>query len=290
MIRQEVGGISPAPVMSVSGNHVEMVCTFTSGGTAVNVVEPTFSIVEGVTGSTVSIPAASLLVPFCKDGAGTGKYHTCFLGGSWIADGDYTITMSGKYPTASGGTIALSGSFTVREAPTIQTFIELLRGRLFDRDGSLYYIENRETFMWSDGDLYESLIASLDQINITPPSRYLFSLDGRDDSGNPACPWQGLLLDGGLIYALHRRGLLEIPNTINYNDEISFSIDRSGKYQSMLQVFYSVWQQSLLRTKRDYAFARAFPIGMGQQRMPFVISRIMSFHPNLQSVFGASNW
>lgn len=282
MNRTEVGS-TIAPVLSIHGSHVELTCQFSTGGAAVNVVDPTFTI-QLVSGGTVDIPAANLLVPFSKDGAGTGRYHACFLGDTWIADGNYLVTMAGKYPTSTGGTIAITGTLTIRAANSIQAYIEMVRSALSDYDGTLYYIEDREKFLWSDGALFDSLVMALNQINMAKPSRYIFSLDGNT---GPICPWPGLIIEGAVIYALHKRGILEVANAFNYNDEISLSIDRSGKYQSMLQAFASYWGSTIKSVKQDYAFSRAGFIGIGVTRIPYSLSRIFSFSPMLASSF---NW
>lgn len=274
--RESVIG-NPLPVVQVSGNHVELACVFASGGTAVNVTSPAFVLRQGSeTGSTVAIPASSLLVPFSKSGPATGRYHICFLGGGWLSDGDYYLIMSGN---CNGSVVSQTGTFTARTANSVQGYIDLLRSALKDNDGQLYTIEDTGSTLWSDGDLYDALTRSLNKINMTPPSRYVWDAFA-------TVPWPNLLIDGGVIYALHSRGLLEVANTMNFQDELSFSIDRSQKYVSMLQVFANNYEVALVRVKRDYAFSRACPIGMGQTRIPMAVSRIFGFIPHMYRYYG----
>lgn len=275
MYLQNVNG-DPLPVVQIAGNHVEVKCTFSSGGTAINVTSPAFNIHHGngVTGATVSIPAGKLLVPFSKDGSGIGKYRSCFLGDTWLPDGDYTFAMTGAF---SGGTISNTGIFSARSAGAIQTYIELLRSALHDYDGSLYYIENQDYFLFKDGQLFGALNRALNKINNTKPYRYTFTLEN--------CPWASLLIDLGVVYALHQRVILEVANTIGYSDEVSFTIDRSAKYQSALQVFKASLDTDLKSLKMDYAFSRAFPIGMGTTRVPYSLTRIFSFVPQAAGLF-----
>jgi len=282
MLQQEISAVDAAPVANINGQHIEMFCTFTTGGTAVNVVSPEFVLRTNSSGGTVvTIPSGSLLVPFSRNGPGAGRYHTCFLAGDWLSDGDYWVSLSGKYPDVSGSTLSYTGTFSARTAPTVQTYIEMLRSKLHDYLPRLYRVESATDYLWTDGQLYDALIEATNAINAVPPSRYTFSIE--------TVPWPNLLLDGGMIYALHAKMLLEVVNTFNYNDEISFSIDRASKYQSAAQFFYGNWIQMLVRTKRDYAFSRAQPIGMGQTRIPYSLARIFSFSPYMMNTF-ASQW
>lgn len=277
--REEVAAGVSLPVVQVHGNHVELTCTFASGGTSVNVISPSFTMYQGsgVTGSVITIPEANLLVPFSKKGPGVGNYHITFMAADeWLANGEYTVTMDG---TVSGSPIQILGTFTARTGNAVQSYIEQVKAALRDYDGSLYLIEDPNKFMYEDGDIYEALNRALNKINHTPPSRYTWSLD--------TVPWPGLIVDGAVIYALHSRGILEVPNTIQYSDEISFTIDRSQKFVTMIQVFASQWELTVGRVMRDYGYERAFPIGMGTTRIPFSTARIFSFIPQTQSFF---NW
>jgi len=271
---QEIG--SGVVSVNSNGEHVELFCTFTSGGTAINVLSPQFSM--ATTGGTdVTVPDANLLVPFTKHGEETGLFHITFLASSsWLDDGTYNITMSGNYPSATGDTVQITGTFQIRSAPTAQYYIDLVRQSVSDRIPALYQIDDPEKYKWEDGQLYDAITRSLNFINHTPPSDYTWSI------GN--MPWPGLLVDGAVFYALHQRGLLEVANTLNYNDEISFAIDRSQKYLTMAQALYTQWLQMVGRVKRNYAYSRAGAIGMGQTRLPYTIIRSFSFHPNMQSV------
>ncbi len=275
MYLQTVNG-DPLPTVQIAQNHVEVKCTFSSGGTAINVTNPAFNIHHGngVTGATVSIPAAKLLVPFSKDGSGTGKYRATFLGDTWLPDGDYTFAMTGAF---SGGTITNTGIFSARSAGTEQTYIELLRSALHDYSGVLYLIEDREKFFFEDGQLYGALNRALNHINDAKSSRYRFTLT--------TVPWPSLLLDFGVVYALHQRSVREVADTVQYSDEISFTIDRSSKYISALQVFKASLDQDLKTIKMDYSFSRTGFIGMGTTRVPYSLSRIFSFIPQASGLF-----
>lgn len=275
--RKVVDSGAPLPVVQVHGDHVELICTFATGGTEVNVASPSMLLRVGdASGATVSIPSDSLLVPFSKYGTGIGMYHVCFLAGGWLDDGDYHLTLSGS---CSGSTIAQTGTFSARSASGVQGYIDALRAALRDYDGSLYTIEDPSKELFSDGDLYSALSRALDKINYTKPIAYTWTM--------ATCLWPGILIEGGLIYALHARGILEVANTFSYSDEISFGIDRSQKYVTMLSQFANNWELSLLRVKQDYAFSKAFPIGLGTLRLPYQQMRIFSFIPHLSSYF---NW
>jgi len=272
---QDVNG-NPLPVAQINGNHVELRCQFSTGGTAVNVTSPVFAIHEGsLTGSTVAIPIAQVLVPFSKDGAGIGRYRTTFLGGDWLSDGDYVAAMIGTY---SGDTITLSGMFSARSAGSVQTYIEMVRSALHDYDGTLYYIENQDFFMFSDGQIYGAIERALNKINDTKPYRYRFTLE--------TVPWASLLIDLAVVYALHQRSILETANSISYNDELSFSINRAPGYTTALQAFKSSLESDLKSIKQDYAFAIAQPIGMGTTRIPYTTARIISFIPMYSGIVG----
>lgn len=277
---QEIAAATP-PVALVSGDHVEFNCRFVTGGTYVNVVSPACAM--ATTGGTpISVAAASMLVPFSKDSSEVGRYKICFLS-SGLSDGEYQITMSGLFPDASGDTLSLSSLFSVRTAPTIQTYINMVRSALMDILPQLYLIENPEQFLYHDGQLYDALQRSLNAINMTPPVRYVFDFN--------TVPWPNLLIDGAMIYALTSRGVLEISNTLSYNDEISFAIDRAGKLQSMAQMFYANWVTERIRVKRDYSWSRAKAIGLMSTRLPFTLIRTFSFSPGLKNTFDSvQNW
>ena len=277
-VQQEIAANVPA-MSHINGNHVELFATFSSGGTNVNVALPSFTMTKG--GSPVSIPAANLLIPFTKNGPGTGQYHICFLGDTWLDNGTYSISMTG-YTPVSGGTggsqVAITGEFVVRAANSIQNYIEALRSALNDIAPGLYVIDDPTAWQWKDGQLYDALNRSLNAINMTKPSRYTWGLTG--------CPWPSLLIDGAVIYALHSKALIEVANTFSYNDEISFAIDRSQKYQNLAQMLYQNWVTERGRVKQDYAFMRAFPIGMGSTRLPYSVARVFSFSRVLTNTLG----
>jgi len=254
---------------------VELKTVFVTGGTAVNVTSPAVEIrVDNASGSSVSIPDANLLVPFGKDGAATGRYRVSFLAGDWLANGTYYLAMSGL---TNGAPIIHTGSFTARAAGGVQGMIELVRGALNDYNGVIFTIEDSGSTRWNDGELYEALNRSLNKINMAKPSRYTWTLD--------TLPWPALLIDGAVYYSLHSKGILEAWNEFQYSDEISFSIQRSGKLISLINVFYNNWEQAVRSVKIDFAFSAAFPIGMGQARIPMTISRIFSFIPRVNSFF-----
>ena len=178
----------------------------------------------------------------------------------------------------SGGTISNTGIFSARSAGTEQTYIELLRGALHDFSGTLYFIEDNSKFFFEDGQLYGALIRALNHISDAKSSRYRFSTFLE-------CPWPSLLIDFGVLYALHQRSVTETINDISYNDEINFNIKRAPGFISALQVFKASLDQELKTVKLDYSFARTGFIGMGTTRCPMAISRIFSFIPQAAGLF-----
>lgn len=269
-----------APGVVIHGEHVDLYCIFSTGGTAVNVDSPQFTMTT-TGGTEVAIPSDRLLVPFSKDGPEVGRYHVTFLAGDWLTDGTYTVTMTGQYGgSGSGSTITATASFVIRQGNSIQSYIEMVRSALRDSLPQLYEIDDPDRFFYSDGDLYGALTRALNSINMTKPSKYTFTMEG--------IPWPTLLIDGAVIYALHSKQLVEIANTFTYNDEISFAINRAQSYQSAAQLLYAQWVQEKGRVKQDYAFGRARPIGLGHTRIPFTVQRIFSMAPHMLNTFGSN--
>lgn len=263
------------------GSHVEVQTTFeTPNGSPVNVTKPKATFKKD---SVEFLP--KVLVPFSSSNLKQGLYRTTFLTNTdqWTA-GSYEIILSGYYPdsTTEENLIRQTASLEVSDIASEQTFIEKLRSQVADDLPRLFRIDDPEEFKLSDGEYYSCLELSVSTWNSTPPIGKSISYEISN------FPYLDLLITGGEIYAINKLMMLEIWNTIQYNDDISFTIDRSGKLQSKWQSLQSWYTTRLNAAKKDAAIraSRGTKVLLGS-KYPLRTLRALSFNKNFSFVFGS---
>lgn len=94
---------------------------------------------------------------------------------------------------------------------------------------------------YTDTELTSYIENAIWDINGTPPIFTYFTIE----SWSTNVPeWQGLIIQGSMIFALISQGIFEIGKEFGYSDNgISINIDRSGKYQSMANMLMTQYMR-----------------------------------------------
>lgn len=200
---------------------------------------------------------------FYVEGLTSGLHDIQFEG----EDGDLTLKISGKFEVG----------VVTREFDLIRR----LREQLEDVDPSLYQIISKTSKAWSDANLLVYLQDTLNDLNQSPPtSLYLF--------GN--FPYESLLLLGAKSQALFAASVKETWDTMQYNDELSLVINRAPQFQALAKDAQQLYETRKDRWKQWIGLygdnGSGTGIGMGTQTIPFQISRVLSWLPNMQNTFG----
>lgn len=244
----------------------------------VNIVRPKFSITTG--GNPVNL---SIMKPLSPTGATQGQYSVSFLSDN-LVQGIYNITATGYYPdnSAEENLITQTDEIEVMNVDNIQTMINMLRVQLHDHLPKLYIIDDPEQFRWEDGELFQCLERAVAFWNETPPvssQNSNYSLD--------TFPYMDTLMWGAEFYALNMKGLLEIFNTIQYNDDISFTIDRFPKIQQKMQMLLNTWVQRVKDQKKDAIFRKTAPLGIRSTKLPLRAIQGLSLTPFFSFLSGS---
>lgn len=256
------------------GEMCEIKCIFTqpTTGAPVHVFNPKFKIIKS-DGTDVNLRT---LVPLSPTGIKEGEYKTSFLSDG-ITDGIYDLEFSGYYPDADDekNKIVLTSKVEIFQVDSVQVLINMLRTQLHDHLPSLYWIDNTETYKWEDTDLYNALQMSVDAWNATPPVSH-----GARMATIDTFPYRNTLLEGAEYYALNQKYILENWNKLQYSDDISFQIDRTGGLLNKINILVQTWRNNLVTMKRDYAIrVLSNPKGIKSLRLPTRVLQQLSLTP-----------
>lgn len=235
----------------------------------VSVVRPTLSVTKDGTPVTLKI-----MKPLSPTGATEGQYSASFLSDN-LTEGIYKIKASGYYPdnTKEENLLEQEDEIQIMNVDNIQSMINMLRVQLHDHLPKLYIIDDPEKFRWEDGELYQCLERAVSFWNETPPvsAKTTYTLDNY--------PHSDLMLWMAEFYALNMKGLLEIFNTISYNDDISFTIDRFPKIQQKMQMLLSTCIQRVKELKKYEAWSRQAPLGIRSTKLPLRAIQGLTLQP-----------
>lgn len=210
---------------------------------------------------------------------GLGSYKFFFYIDATLVKGLYDIIFEGE--RANYGTLTISGQFEVGYASRIQDLLVRFRHHLEDVDPSVYLLISNTDYAWTDSSLLVHLQDALNDINQTPPPA-TFSID--------AFPYHSMLIEGAMITALRAASVKEKWNTMQYSDELSLVIDRAPFFAQLAQQMETVHRAKVEKWKLWWGFygsdGGGIAIGMGSMRVPFQISRVLSWLPGLKNVFG----
>jgi hypothetical protein len=121
---------------------------------------------------------------------------------------------------------SISGNYTPEEKAILQEYIEMFRLRVSD-DDSEKNILNKKTSQYSDNTIVKLLMQALNDINSGfPKTDYglIFFTNSIDNN---------LIVDGAIVFALIREGLLQLRNQIDFSDSgLSIGMfNKTGLYQ-----------------------------------------------------------
>lgn len=217
-----------------------------------------------------------------------GYYVYKFLT-SGLTAGDYTVKFTGTYrfPLGTDGNrppdevIVVNGQFSLVDIPVAQELVTRLRTFLNDNQMRRYLLDNPEKYFWEDGELVSFLKMAIEFHNQAIPAT-----PGLWTVMTPPPSMESVLV-GGACYAVASRGLLEIANTLQYNDEINLTIDRGPKYQTAASWMATIWRDGVKAWKQQYGFSfLQEPLGLKTLRLPFTIIRPLSLRDEMQNTFG----
>lgn len=281
-----IHNIQPVAVEKIAfvGSHVEVFGNFEDpqSQAPVNVLSPKTTFRRD---GDLFVP--KILVPLSNQGTEVGKYRTTFITepNVWVP-GSYEIELSGYYPDKEreGNKISYKAALEVSNIASEQSYIELLNNQLSLDLPNLFLIDDPTKFRLSDGDLYSCLQLSVSMWNSTPPVTSIGSILYYEID---TMPYVDLLITGAEIHAINKLMMLEIWNTIQYNDDISFTIDRAPKLQSKWQSLQTWYTRRLEQAKKDAAIraTRGAKVLLGA-RFPLRTLRALSFNRQFSFVFG----
>lgn len=270
--------MSEGRLQYLKSEYISLSCYFKSNAGQIVDVENQSVTIKKKSNSQVVSP--TIMVPLEKVGDTTGFYRVSFLSTGLEAT-TYTIRFEGN-PVGSQDTVGVNGEFALFNTPLIQVYIDELRLMLSDYTTSRYRLEDVDTNLWENEELYNSLKISLSRMKAFPPilsAANQFTFDNIGDG-------ESLLIQGGVIYALISRAVLEVTNEFQYNDELSLAIQRAQKYQSIAQMLLPDWEKAVKGYKTNLQFNYAKPIGLKSCRMPMIGRFILSLLPHRQVIFG----
>lgn len=153
-----------------------------------------------------------------------------------------------------------------------------VRYKLGDNDPSFYQLDEVPQFKWSGTQLGRFLTNSLRDFNGIGPMNTNYTFDQLPEDAMPSVEL------GVMFWALNSRFIREIPNSMKYNDGVSFDLsNRPGDYERAAKWMRQEFKDSVESWKLSH---RPKPIGMGSQRLPFRVTRPLSMLPNMKNVFG----
>lgn len=128
-------------------------------------------------------------------------------------------------------------------------------------------------FIWEDAELQEYLKVSNDSINMYPPMTFYHTVDQLIMNQRA---WRSLLLTGAMIYALQALSLNHVADEFNYSiSGISLDIEKSGKYQGMMEAAQTRFNESVLAAKESVK------IQLGLRQSRYGVGIRSSFGPSL---------
>lgn len=245
-----------------------------STGALIPVRKPSLQLFKGST--EVPLTFVKGLQPL---GTRDGEYSCSFLTAGLTAD-SYNFKAVGYYPDDSTeeNLITQTADFDIFEVSTVQQFLNMLRIQLNDYIPARYTIENPNANLWNDTDLYNALEQAVQFFNDTvpAPAGLKFTVE--------TMPYVNLMLMGAEYFALNQREILEIFNTIQYNDDISFTIDRASKLHTKADQVLQIFKERSKEIKKDIIFRRTDIRILKSSKLPLRALRFMSFIPQFSFV------
>ncbi|MCX8074093.1 MAG: hypothetical protein N2749_00705 [Clostridia bacterium] len=136
----------------------------------------------------------------------------------------------------------ISGNYTPEEKEVLTKYIDMFRMRVADDDPEKNIL-NKKAYQYSDDTIVKLIMQSLSDINSGfPRTTYSLIYFDRNIDDN-------LIVDGAIVFALIREGILQMRNQIDYSDS-GLSIAMFNK-TSLYQGWASFLMQKYLQDKKD---------------------------------------
>lgn len=213
-----------------------------------------------------------------------GSYKISFYSNSMV-HGLYDLIFSGVGTDAAYNPLTVTGQFLVGFASRTQDLIWRVRHQLEDYDPQFYTLISTASNAWSDESLLMYLQSALNDFNYYPSIITNYSLEN--------IPMYTYVIDGAVIRALQAMAVRENWNTMSYADEWSLAVNRApffkelaAQIQAQLNFKLNVLKYQLALYGDGVGVDGAGAVGMAEQSLPFQISRILSWLPNMKNTFG----
>ncbi len=145
-----------------------------------------------------------------------------------------------------------------QEADNLQRAVYDLRFKIKD----ISAIKN--FWRWQDEELRVAVLNALADLNATPP------YTGWSMANFPYAQWQGILMQGAMIFALIGQGILEIGKEFSFNDNgIALNIERSPKFQSWTTMLLNSYTQAKAKAKWGIYHDLIIPAGLKSAPIAF---------------------
>lgn len=208
----------------------------------------------------------------------TGLFRFSFLpnnlpAGLYKAEFFGTVTLADSSTT----TIVVKGSIGLGEISLIDDMINRLRTELFDTNFWIrQYQLDAPIHQWNVDDLYVFLQDATEEINLIGPRSTGYTLESLPSGAYV------LAIDGAKARALDARARFEKANEMDYSDQHTLSIKRADFYAQQAEKLRDQF------AKRVESWKRSTPprsIGLGNQRLPFRIQRVIGLLPGFETYF-----
>jgi hypothetical protein len=256
----------PVQGVEINRGHVSFHVDFLDPATHRYFDPTTYSVTITKNNVPYSESNLKVLTPLSREDESVGVWIYEFLTKDMVA-GDYVFTITGSATGVS--TVTYTVSFKSAEIPVEQYFVGALRLRLGDKRTKRYLVDDNTRFRWTNGELFSVLDDARIEIGQTPPGPTIFEWPFLYSEAHD------LVLMGGFIKALMSRGIFEVFNKLNYQDELSMQLDRSILFANG-QNLLNTYDQAKMRWKRDYMFHTARFVGLKSGRFPLYFSRLIS--------------
>jgi len=261
------------------GEHCEIKVVFLDkvANAPVTVVNPSFKIKDSA-GNDINL---RILKPLTPMGNQDGLYHVTFLttnGG--LTTGTFDLVFTGYYPdnTKEDNKLEIKSSIEVFAVDTIQTKMDMLKRKAHDHIAQAYEIDNPEEFKFDDGDLYSALKQATDRWNEEPPvTVHPSNLEATIENA----PFPQIQMDFAECYLLRPEIILEIWNTIQYSDQVTFNINRAPMLQSLMQATLNDVTQRIKLVKKDWVWRNTSVHALKSSKLPLRALRQISMTPQL---------
>ncbi len=262
------------PELLYSDSHITLLCVFKDqNGVPIDVINPTFQIYKGeqIDPEKEVTTKVQILKPLQKSPEDLiGHYVVTFLTKE-LEPGRYLLVCKGY--DQNNNEIILQAITDLFEISRTQWLIEMVLSGLKGKYNLLipnhYLTFDPRKRPWTDGEIYDALIRSLNDINLTPPILdYYFDLE--------TCPATNLLILGGQLYSLIAIDALEGINFFDISTPIHITFYKGDKIRGVYTFIKDMYYTPLREWKQNYWFNTIQERALVMRRVPIRIVRPIS--------------